>query len=246
MQVTPPGDEPKTATEALGLLGDRRVGEVRILENNPVRIRLASTWYFPAIKGERISPGVRQLGWEYTIYGDGRMVTHVELNNSGGPQIGLKILQPEVCAWAGGKMGREMFIKAMEGPLGRWSCMSCPQGLLCKQTLDNYVAPPMIEHVWTDRTQFAPGDLDKDDFDESQGCFFLQAKNKRCRFIINPPPDGAVNPVFRIQGLGGGKVSASAQGLAIRDIAVLEDGSVLFMLKGVITRPTTIEAGMER
>jgi hypothetical protein len=38
-----------------------------------------------------------------------------------------------------------------------------------------------------------------------------------------------------------GEVHVSSDGSALRNVARLEDGSVLFQLPGVIERPTTIE-----
>ena len=74
--------------ESLELMGARRVGAVDVLEHNAIRVRIANVWYFPTRAGEWASlDGVRRIRWEYTFYGDGRWVAHVELNNAGGREI---------------------------------------------------------------------------------------------------------------------------------------------------------------
>ena len=87
LQLASPGESLPDAVERLSPMGSRRVGAVEILENNPLRLRLASTWYFPTRAGEWASLAVRQVRWEYTFYGDKRYVTHLEFNNAGGDPI---------------------------------------------------------------------------------------------------------------------------------------------------------------
>ena len=50
-----------------------------------------------------------------------------------------------------------------------------------------------------------------------------------------------MDPVFRVKGGWKGEVHVSSDGLAVRKVARLEDGSVLFELPGPIQRPTTVE-----
>ena len=50
-----------------------------------------------------------------------------------------------------------------------------------------------------------------------------------------------VDPVFRVAGPWKGKVRVSAAGLAVKDVTLTADGSVLFMLPGQIRYPLAVE-----
>ena len=243
IQVSSPGEQLPSVGEHMQLMGSRKVGYVEVLEANPMRIRLANTWYFPTRAGEWVSLAVRQIRWEYTFYADGRRVTNVELNNSGGRDIGTfrMWLEREV-AWSTGVLARDMVIRDFEGPIGRWSFMQAAAGGLKRQRLEgNFIRPAQIDCTVADGQGFASGDEDGDRFDESQGCYYLQSINGHCRFRIIPSVDGVLDPIFRIAGPWEGEVSVNIQGLAIRDIERLDDGSVIFVIPGWIRRATEIE-----
>ncbi|RPI60401.1 MAG: hypothetical protein EHM48_07310, partial [Planctomycetaceae bacterium] len=92
---------PAHPNESIGIMGGHRVGAVELLENNDIRVRLASAWYFPSRQGEWASMAVRQIRWEYTFYADGRCVANLFINNSGGTTIGpLEMLLKRPAAWA--------------------------------------------------------------------------------------------------------------------------------------------------
>ena len=69
-----------------------------------------------------------------------------------------------------------------------------------------------IERACELRSDYAPGDADRDGFDESQGCYFLAASRGHCRFTIFPPREGLLGPVFRIAGPWTGPVNVNTEG----------------------------------
>jgi len=250
VQLAPRGGSLDGGEERLELMGPRRVGQVEVLENNPVRVRLASTWFFPTRAGEWASLAVRQIRWEYTFYGDGRWVTHLELNNAGGQEIGsLRIRPAHEAFWSSlpPAVGPrpELAVKDFPGTVGKWSYLCYPPKGDEKSRTWNYVNPGSVTMQLPRETErvFAPGDVNKDGFDESQGCYFLPSKGGQCRFVLAPPAVGAglLNPVFRVDGKWDGPVTASSTGMAIRNLVRLDDGSVLFMLPGFVPSRTLVE-----
>lgn len=233
----PPGGE------GVAILGDRRIGRLDILEANAVRFRLAMTWFFPARAGSWATVhAVRRVRWEMTFYGDGRWVTHIRLNNAGGTPIGkvLFALPGRSAAWAGGRNQRTWRNESFVGPIGRWSYLLPPSSAHQQRIAENYLAPPPVELMMGRQGVFAPGDADRDGFDESQGCYVLAGRDGHCRFRL-PATDGLVRPVFRVIGPWAGPVSVNVQGRAIRNQARLEDGSVLFALPDVFRRDVFVE-----
>ncbi len=242
VQILAPGESFGGDTENFKLLGGRRVGHVEIAEMNHIRLRIINTWFFPTRAGEWISLAVRQIRWEETFYRDGRWITHVELNNSGGEEIGsVRLYFPEKVVQADGAVSNELITDKLSGPVCRWNFIHPPPGQRGMLLENNYVRPAEIRKTIAAEGEFAEGDANKDGFDESQGCFFLQAKAGHCRFTIVPPTEGLLNPVFRIRGEWNGPVSVTSEGLVIRNKVQLEDGSVLFVINGELTRPTAVE-----
>jgi len=242
VQLAGPGVALAESGEQLALMGDRRLGAVELLEHNPGRVRLANTWYFPTRVGEWASLAVRQIRWEYTFYADARWVTHVQLNQAGGRQIGtLRIRLPQQVAWALRGVADELLVSRFAGTVGRWSYLTAPAGLRRETMLRNYVRPGRIRIRMGADGAFAPGDADHDGFDESQGCYWLAAKAGHCRFTISPPPGGLIDPLFRVAGRWTGDVRVNSEGLTIRNVVRLADGSVLFVVPGFLRRPTDVE-----
>lgn len=244
LQLDGPSAASAAATEGerIGLMGRRRVGCAEVLENNPLRVRLAATWYFPTRAGELVSLAIRRIRWEYTFYADGRRVTHVELNNSGGRQIAaVRILLNRRGAFSDGSVGRRFVTRDFPGPVGRWSWIFAPDGDHRKLIQYNYIKPGRLVKTLAADAPQAGGDRDKDGFDESQGCYFLSAKTGHCRFTIVPPAEGLIDPVFRVAGKWRGAVSVSSEGLPVRNVVRLSDGSVIFALEGSVNRPTHVE-----
>jgi hypothetical protein len=243
LRLSAPGKAFPPGGEDLTLLGQRRLGEAEVLEHNSVRVRLASTWYFPARGGEWASPAVRQVRWEYTFYGDGRWVVCAELNNAGGEAIeGAGLLMPEAAAWTGdGEPAKEKLVKDLGGTVGRWTCLLAPGGLHRQAELANYAKPPALTPTLHAPGARADGDADRDGFDETQGCYYLRAKAGQCRFTVPAAVPPLVAPVFRVKGGWKGEVHVSSDGSSVRNVARLEDGSVLFQLPGPIERPASVE-----
>jgi hypothetical protein len=254
VQVVPPDTPFAPSGENIKLLGPHRVPQVDLVENNPIRLRLVNIWYFPARTGEWASLAVRQVRWEHTFYGDGRWVTHVELNNSGGEEIGgVRIGLGRAVALWGATLVSDVQTRDLVGPIGRWSYLWAPWDSAGQTHLANYLRPAAVK-VTLGQANEPPL------FDPTQGCYRLTANAAgHCHFTITPTPEGLRDPVFRVAGRWEGDVSAgrreggasagrweggvsvNAEGLKINDVARLSDGSVLFTLPGLLTRPTSVE-----
>jgi hypothetical protein len=223
-------------------MGQRRVGAVELLECNSVRVRLANTWYFPPRAGEWASPAVPQVRWEYTFYGDGRWVTQGTINNAGGAELGSAgVFLPAQAAWVAAGLDDHFVLRDLTGEVGRWQYLSFPPGPAGQTMAQAYLRPARIERTLCRKDAFAAGDAERDGFDESQGCFYLAAKAGQCRFTILPPAEGVWNPVFVVAGPWAGPVDVGSEGLALRDVVRREDGTVLFVLPGLLRRPTAVE-----
>ncbi len=242
VQIVAPDAPLPPGGEKLERMGQRKLGTVEIIERNSVRLRIANTWYFPTRAGEWLSLSVRRIRWEYTFYGDGRWVTHVELNNAGGAEIGaVRMWLDSPVAWSTGAIGNDLMIRQFTGPVGQWSYLAAAENLQRKTLHRNYIRTGRLVVLAGEPEATAAGDIGRDGFDESQGCYFLKAVNGRCRFRIDPPDEGLLNPVFRVAGPWRGKVYASGEGLAIRQIVRSADDSVLFIAPGWIRRSLVIE-----
>ena len=241
--VAAPGRPLPAAGESLERLGARRVGAFDVLEYNRTRLRLRNTWFFPTRGGEWLSMSVRRLAIEYTLWADGRCVTSVELNNAGGLDLGsLRLRAPARAAWAGLDAREELLLSPFHGPVGLWQYL-LPAAIPRGQVLEaNYLRPPPVEIALGRKDLFAPGDADRDRFDESQGCYVLAAApGGHCRFTVTPGPEGLVNPAFRILGPWRGDVSVQTAGRAVRAFDLADDASLVFVLEGFFTDPFPIE-----
>ena len=226
--------------EDLGLFGSRRVGEVQILECNAIRLRIAISWYFPTSAGEWASLAVRQVRWEHTFYPDGRWVVDVLVNNSGGRPVGSLVLSPPAEAvWSDGERGARRALE-FRGSSDRYSfLLAGGSGQKAYYEL-NYLKPTRPE-VRIGKTEAADGDVDGDGFDQAQGCYRLRARAGNCRFRLVPPEGGLADPVVCVAGRWSGPVAASSEGLAIRCLVQLPDGSVLLCLPGLLMSPRWVE-----
>jgi hypothetical protein len=242
IRLAAPGGELATAGEHLALMGRRRIGQVAVLEHNAVRLRLANTWYFPTRAGEWASLAVRKIRWEHTFYADGRWVAQATLNNAGGREVGsIGVFLPVEVAWSDGTISRQRVVRSFAGPVGRWQWLLPPPGPNGKAIAAAYGRPGRLAARIARGGAFAPGDPQRDGFDESQGCYFLAARAGQCRFSLVPPPGGLWEPAFRVAGRWRGPVHVSSEGLAVRPVVTLADGSALFRLPGQIRRPTAVE-----
>ncbi len=233
VQLAAPGETlPDGGNEDLGPMGDRRIGEVTLLEHNAVRLRLANTWYFPTRAGEWASGSARRIRWEYTFYADGRRVTRVELNNAGGQAIrAVRIRLPAVAAIRGQGQARAVEAADFAGPIGRWTWLIGG-----------------ADDPQRDRRQFlSPGNLratvgsrQDDGFDPATGSYVLRSRAGQCRFELRPGPDGLNHPVVHVLGGWRGAVTVSCDGLGVREIVELPDG-VLFVVPAAVKRPAVVE-----
>jgi len=240
VQLAAGGQPLPPSGEQIGLMGSRRTGRVELIEHNSVRVRFVNTWYFPDRPGEWLSLAVRRIRWQYTIYADGRWITHIELNNAGGPKIGsLRLWLDRAGAWSPGVVSRDLVIRDFHRPVGRWSYLLPPDGLRAKTMCSNYIRPGRIEPILAAGTGPAGGG--GSGFDPAQGCYLVGAKAGHCRFIVYPPAEGLLEPTFLVAGPWPGPVSVNVQGLAVRNVAKLADGAVLFTIPGWIRRPVTVE-----
>ena len=243
------GAKPATLSpprEELDVMGRWRVGEVRILEHNAIRLRMSNTWYFPTSAGqwpgggEPAAPGVRQIRWEYTFYPDGRLITDAAVNNVGGRRLAtVSLAAPRQAMWSDGTRRRRLVVNDF-ADVGRWSFLLAAAGPRRKTYEDNYASPARLEVRMGDKG-VADGDAGGDGFDETRGCYRLEAAAGHCRFYFHPPPGGLADPVVRVTGRWKAKVAASSEGLALRRLVRLADGSVLFVVPGLLKRPGWVE-----
>ena len=242
LQLAPPGQYLPATGEMLDVLGDRRAGSIEILEVNRVRVRLANTWLFPRRMEDWTAGGMRKARWEYTFYGDGRWVTHLELNNSGGEEIGrVRFWLNAPAVWSGGAVSRDLVLRDFPGPVAMWSYLLAPPAAGRNLYQENYLTPGRVEWIHGDRPGPATRDAGRAGFDRTQGCFFVRADGGPCRFAVVPPPGGLLNPVFRVAGAWNGGVNVNCEGLPIRDVAICPDGWALFVIPGRVERPVAIE-----
>jgi hypothetical protein len=96
---------------------------------------------------------------------------------------------------------------------------------------------PLQGHVITD----APGDLNHDGFNESEGLYELAPKEGLLRFKLLPGSSLRHNPIFRVHGTARADCWVYADGRIIRRQGRDQSGNLLFTLSGVVTTPLTIE-----
>ncbi len=241
LRLAEPGESLADSGEDLELMGDRRLGQLELLEHNAIRIRLASTWYFPSRSGQWASMAVRQIRREYTIYADGLCVVRGVLNNAGGREVGAIGIHTPTAAFHGGLTGREHLVGEFAGEAGRWRYLLVPPGKAGAMAAESYLRPGRLRPTIARGGVSPAGDSDRDGFDESHGCYHIAARGGQCRFVLVPPPGGVVDPVFVVAGDFSGSVNVSSEGKAIRPVVIRPDGSVLFRLGGCVSRPTAIE-----
>ncbi len=246
LQVLGPDDRPDPAgQENLALLGSDRIGRVRLLETNALRVRLAVDWFFPSRLGQWSSLGVRQVNWQYTFYADGRWVTHLRINNAGGAALSRLLVETPFAAMfpAAETATDHHEIAGLAGPVASssWQMLSPRTPESAAPALRRgYATPGRVRLELGDGDFYAPGDADRDRFDESAGCWDLAAGNGHCRFRLLPPRHGLQGPVFRIRSVDR-PVSVNLEGLAVRDVVELDGGDILFQLPGRIDQPCWVE-----
>ncbi|HPS51972.1 MAG TPA: hypothetical protein PLK08_00300 [Phycisphaerae bacterium] len=229
--------------EELDAMGKDRFGEVDLLEHNIVRIQLADNWYFNGFEGGIKAFSNRYVRWTYTIYGDGRCVVAAELDNSGGPELEkVEIsVRSQRAAWHGKGMSGAMSDDSFIGPMGKWTFMTVIGDKNRMRFFQNYLNPAKIKPILSQKGIFAPGDADRDGFDESQGCYCLAGRPAGCKFEVICDEKPLFLPIFKIFGPWKKLPTVVVEGRRIEKKVLLGDGSVLFELPGEYRRNFTVE-----
>ncbi|NLW87192.1 MAG: hypothetical protein GXY38_10000 [Planctomycetes bacterium] len=215
-------------TESLEVMGDRRLGMVEVIENNPVRLRIANTWFFPVRAGEWVSMGVRSIRFEYTFLPAGQIIQNVEFNNAGGASInGLRINTSAPAVWSDGSTASMWRDEGFCSTIGRWCWQTAPEA----QLLADFVDPGTIE--------MSMGGLGQ--YDHSLGCWILESQNGHCRFTFTPPATTSGIAFFQVKGRWSGDVSVQSQGRAARNIVRQGSDWVLFRLPVVPDKAVSVE-----
>lgn len=241
VELTPATEPSDAGSGDLRAMGRRRVGAVRVLEVNPLRLRIANVWYFPPRPGRWVDMDVRQIRWDHTFYADGRWITHVTLNNAGGRELtAVRLTAPAAVAWSTGSVGRALHVDDFLGPVGVWACLAAPDGDEGEAFRANFAHPPASRIQLGRRTPPAAGDANHDGFDESQGCYVARAVGGNCRIQLTRGPTPLLRPVVRIVGPWQGTVAANCAGLLLRPVVKLPDG-VLVLVPETLTAPAVVE-----
>ncbi len=239
LQLGTPSDSLDGQKENIGILGDRHAGDAQLLEANPVRIRLASTWYFPPELGLWRHMDVRQLRWEYTFYGDGRCVTCLRLVNAGGVDVyQVRLVEPQMAAWSDGTIGKTLHITNLNGQGGQWCWLTCANGDSAQDILEAYAHPPRATVLSGTTNIVSAGDADI--FDRSQGCYVAQAVGGHCRLSLAISARPLAHPAFRIIAPWEGSIIGSRAGMPIRPIVATDQGA-LAVLDEVLKNPAVVE-----
>lgn len=222
---------PALDKENLSAMGWQRMGEVRIVEHNSVRVQMSNMWYFPRAGGEWKSLDVRRIHWHYTFYPDGRSITAVTLHRTG--KEGISITPPAGAVWSDGSSATRTLSRSADGGGHRWCFQFSPAGPQRQAHQSNYAQPARLE-MSMGKKDIVFGDANRDGFDETEGCYRLRAQKGHCRFFLQPSAAGLADPVFRVRGGWISAVTANSAGQALRQLIRLDDGSVLFRLPGMI------------
>lgn len=223
-------DQANAPADAVAAMGSRRIGVVELAEVNRLRVRLTNTWYFPDRAGQWASMAVRRIRWEHTFDARGRWITHVQLNNAGGPPIASAELAISGgrAAWPDGRIVERLEMKPFRGPVARWAWLLVPDRPPWDAWVAGYVKPAGLHVKMGVPDRFANGDANRDRYDESTGTYVLWARKGHCRFQVPATRTGPGHLMVRVHGPWSGPVSVNCGGLALRQITTLADGSVLF------------------
>jgi len=87
----------------------------------------------------------------------------------------------------------------------------------------------------------APGDLNHDGYNETEGCYELATANDVLRFTFDPGSNLRFDPVFRVHGLANRESWVYGRGRVISTRGRDGAGNLLFRLAEVVSAPTPIE-----
>lgn len=231
-----------TGGEDMEIMGSSRVGKLELIEHNSLRIRFRNSWFFLGHDDQIKSASPRHIIWDHTIYSDGRWLCDVRLDNAGGREIDSVMISmiSDQAAWYGGKVSRVLKVNDFIGPEGRWNYMLADKSVVDTEYVKNYMNPGkvILRHALANR--YAGGDIDFDRFDQSQGCYYIAGESGGARFDFIPT-GVAQRPVFVIAGPWKKLPAVSVAGMKIREIEMLSDSNVLFILPGFIKNMVRVE-----
>ncbi len=96
---------------------------------------------------------------------------------------------------------------------------------------------PTAGNVMTD----APGDLDHDGYNESEGCYELSLADGVLHFDFDPGPHLRFDPVFRVHEAASRRCWVYARGRVASDTGRDAGDNLLFRLAPVVSAPTSVE-----
>jgi len=136
-----------------------------------------------------------------------------------------------------------------EHPVQRWAMMimlwpsdlDSPE-LVCPLAMD-YCLPAAIRLSAGKLVRTDEGDLNKDGFNESQGCYVIEPDDAgRLRFVFDPGDRVRFSPRFKLLGTAGRQVWIYCDDKLIRQAWRDGEGRIMFELPGPIDAPRRIEA----
>ena len=222
-------------------LGVNRLGQLKIIERNRVRLRMESTWRFPLRYGAWMPVSMRYLRCRWTFYPDGRWVTELAMNNSGGELMkSLRVKLPIKAAWSARKTSsNEWLTDSHVGPMRRWCYLLAPPAT-ATEMYKSYLTPAKLE-VGYGKYVYVAGDVMGDAFDESQGCYVVGGRNGQCRFSLRSRAALLAPSVVRVLGPWTTAPTIRVTGGFVDTVELLADGSALFRINMTTAAKVNVE-----
>ncbi len=226
---------------ASDFLGVHRLGQLKIIERNRVRLRMESTWLFPLRRGAWMPVSMRYLRCRWTFYPDGRWVTELAMNNSGGELMNsLRVRLPIKAARSTRKMiWNVCLVNRNVGPVRRWCYLLAPPASAAAMR-KTYLAPAKLAVAYG-KYVYVTGDVMGDAFDESQGCYVVGGRNGQCRFSLQSRDATLAPSVVRVLGPWTIAPTVRVDGGLVDTVELLADGSALFLIDTTTAAKVKIE-----
>jgi hypothetical protein len=122
-----------------------------------------------------------------------------------------------------------------------WFCPASLDAPAAEEIASDYQEPLALRPDAGTLVTDAPGDLNHDGYNESEGCYELALQRGRLRFGFDPGSLPRQAPLFRIHGGENTRCWVYADGEALPAEARDASGRILFTLPGVIRSPRMIE-----
>ncbi len=221
-------------------LGVHRLGQLKIIERNRIRLRMESKWLFPLRHGAWMPVSMRYLRSRWTFYPDGRWVTELTMNNSGGELMkSLRVRLPIKAAWSARKtISTEWLTDRHVGPLRSWSYLLAPSAS-AEELYRAYLAPAKLDVAYG-KYVYVTGDVMGDAFDESQGCYVVGGRNGQCRFSLRSRAAKLAPSVVRVLGPWTTAPTVRVDGGVVDTVELLDDGSALFLIETISAAKVTV------